>query len=93
MTSKWYRETVDPNTPLNTGSSGKIRTPIVKLTKDTKEFIGEWKTLHEYVRENNLTANVYSCIYNNLNGTTKSAYGYTWMWKGDYEKYKNEHQN
>lgn len=92
MTSEWYREMVDPNTPM-WPTSGRISSPIVQLDKDTLELVATHSTLREYVKLNNLQQHHYSGIYNNLNKTTKTAYGYVWMWMEDYEKFKNEHKD
>ena len=74
-------------------TSGKISSNIIQLEKGTLKFVKEHGTLREYIKENNLSQHHYSGIYNNLNKTSQSAYGYVWMWAEDYEKFKNEHKD
>lgn len=60
--------------------------PIVQLTLDM-EFIADFGSIHEM---NRITGMHRQAISEYVKGNKTRAYGYTWMYKSDYEIYKNK---
>ena len=91
MTSKWYRNLIIPNSRETKKSPIQKRTsPVIQMDYDSWRKVKQWDSLTHYINENNLTRKEYAGIYNNLVGGSKSAYGYRWMWKEDWEEWKKD---
>lgn len=69
------------------GSKNPAAHPVVQLTKDM-EFIAEWNYVSEPIKLGIITGDIGACC----RGEQKTAGGYKWMYKEDYDQYLKEKQ-
>jgi hypothetical protein len=68
----------------------QLNKSVVQLTVKNK-FVKEWKSINNAMRELNINGN--GNISSVCRGKRKTAGGYKWMFKEDYDKYISEQEN
>lgn len=82
----WSREMLDATVNANKDNRGchrhiKTSVPVVQIDLKTHQVINEYHSMYEALRQTGISTIARVC-----KGLAKSAGGYSWMFKSDYDK-------